>query len=367
MASLQQKWNLFRGITSSQHAYNGPLYTSIDVTHRCNLQCLCCRFHSPLFKAISKTGSYGTRDFSFPMYEALCRDLSSLNSNKLIYDGEGEPILHPQIYDMISTAKQNNLDVLMFSNGVLLNRDRVQGLLDAKLDTLKISLWAKSEKEYEQNYPGTKSEKFHEVIQNMKDIKKLKEEKSTVFPSVEWAYPINRNNFENLEETVAIAEEVGCDVMHYSLVKIWGEELAAMEFSTEEYLEIAESLKKIRVKLDQLKIRHNINEVLIRCKTTEEISLHTACYVGWFHARIRIDGTVFPCSRCKTAMGKLSEESFTDIWNGSRYQAFRKRVNTREGLAKVSEQFNCNLCCHMHNNVQVHKTMRWFPPYKPYM
>ena len=46
MASLLQKYRIFQGICSVERAFTGPFYVTLDLTRRCNLNCLGCRFHS---------------------------------------------------------------------------------------------------------------------------------------------------------------------------------------------------------------------------------------------------------------------------------------------------------------------------------
>jgi len=51
----------------------------------------------------------------------------------------GEPLLHPHLEDMISFAKSRGLRIGVFTNALLLDRNRSKKLLDTGLDRLYLS------------------------------------------------------------------------------------------------------------------------------------------------------------------------------------------------------------------------------------
>jgi MoaA/NifB/PqqE/SkfB family radical SAM enzyme len=50
MIPLRHKIGFLRGLLSGRKAYTAPLSVNIDATHRCNLRCAYCRWHSPLLE-----------------------------------------------------------------------------------------------------------------------------------------------------------------------------------------------------------------------------------------------------------------------------------------------------------------------------
>jgi MoaA/NifB/PqqE/SkfB family radical SAM enzyme len=193
MATLSQKIRLLKGLLTGEVAYTGPFHVTMDVTRRCNLQCLGCRYHSPEVSRPSP-GDQTVLDISYDLVEKLCKEFRTMNTRTLFLMGEGEPFLHPRIFDIISTARGNGFHVTLITNGTLLNRDRVRSLLDSKLDALQVSLWASSPEEYKQQYPGTDSDNFITVVSGLKLLTSLKAEKHSRFPSVILHHPINRYN-----------------------------------------------------------------------------------------------------------------------------------------------------------------------------
>ena len=135
MATFLQKARLLKGFLTGEIAYAGPFFVTIDVTRRCNLQCLGCRFHSPE-ATMPSVGDQSVQDISFDLVEKLCRELGTMDTEKLILIGEGEPLLHPRLFDIISAAKKAGFHVTLVSNGTLLTKDKIESLIDLRLESL---------------------------------------------------------------------------------------------------------------------------------------------------------------------------------------------------------------------------------------
>ena len=154
MATLYEKIKLLRGLLTGEVAKTGPFYVDIDLTRRCNLQCLGCPYHSPHVNDTSPQNP-AVMDLSIDFFKRLCNELKRMNTHGLILQGAGEPLLHPDVFEMISTAKAAGFHVTLITNGTLLDRETIEALIDARLDTLKVSLWASSAEQYQQNYRKT--------------------------------------------------------------------------------------------------------------------------------------------------------------------------------------------------------------------
>jgi MoaA/NifB/PqqE/SkfB family radical SAM enzyme len=359
MATFQQKAALLKGLITGEVAYTGPFHVSMDVTRRCNLQCPGCRYHSPEVNRPSP-GDQTVLDISYDLVEKLCKEFRTMNTHTLFLMGEGEPLLHPRIFDIISTARDNGFHVTLITNGTLLNRDRVRSLLDSKLDALQVSLWASSPQEYKQQYPGTDPDNFKTVVSALKRLTSLKAEKQSKLPSVILHHPINRYNFQSLEAMVNLAIATGCDAISFSPFLSTQGKLSSYSLAPHEETSLCLSLARMRKGMKLLPLNHNIVRTLLRYKLGGAARPKLPCYIGWFHTRFRVDGTVVPCGPCNLPMGNFKENSFREIWNNSPYRMFRRQTSTREGLALLSQQCDCEFCCYLEDNFRVHRVLKWF-------
>src|SRR5437868_8281130 len=120
-----------RGVRMVVRAFLGtdhPLLAHIIPVRRCNLACKYCNEFD---------------DFSKPVpVETMFRrvnKLSELGTSVITISG-GEPLLHPELDEIIGRIRHNGMVAGMITNGYLLVPERIQRLNDAGLEWLQISI-----------------------------------------------------------------------------------------------------------------------------------------------------------------------------------------------------------------------------------
>jgi sulfatase maturation enzyme AslB (radical SAM superfamily) len=105
-----------------------PVLAHIVVTRRCNLACTYCSEFDDFSKPV-------------PTAEMLRRIdlLGALGTTVMTLTG-GEPLLHPDLEEIIRRVRHHGIVAVMVTNGYLLTPDRIQRLNRAGLDHLQISV-----------------------------------------------------------------------------------------------------------------------------------------------------------------------------------------------------------------------------------
>lgn len=124
-----------------------PSQILADITEVCNLGCVHCPH--PEFK---KSEHYGAR-YLDPELNAKMVDEVKAHGQGLTqyirYASNGEPLVHPQGYDMIEYAAVNSgAYVTLTTNGTIMNERRTQRLLESKVHMIDISIDAYSPEVY---------------------------------------------------------------------------------------------------------------------------------------------------------------------------------------------------------------------------
>jgi pyruvate-formate lyase-activating enzyme len=124
-----------------------PSQINVDATEVCNLACIHCAH--PLFK---KSEHYRGRlldpDLNSRMVDEV-RQYGRNHTQYIRYSSNGEPLMHPQIYDMIEYAvRRSGVMVTLTTNGTLMNETRSQRLLSTGVDVIDISIDAFSPETY---------------------------------------------------------------------------------------------------------------------------------------------------------------------------------------------------------------------------
>jgi len=361
MATLHEKIALLRGLLAGEIAHTGPFYITVDVTRRCNLRCPGCRYHSPAVDMPSP-GNQEITDTSLDMLQDMCDELRTMGTRGMILIGEGEPFLHPHLFDLLSAAKRVGLHVTLLTNGTMLDKAKAKLLINSRLDILKVSCWASSSDEYRHNYPGANPDNFQKIVTGLQHLARAKAEHASNLPHVVLHQPINANNFEAVDAMAELAHTTGCNMLSFSPFKTRKGELASLALSPDQERLLSLSLCRMKERLNALSIRHNIDQTLLRYRIGEAVWQKLPCYIAWLHARVKVDGTVLPCNPCDLPMGNLKRSSLREIWNDSPYKDFRKRTRTREGLTSMERHCDCGFCCHVEDNVRVHRIFKWVSP-----
>jgi len=113
-----------KGLLSSKH----PVLAHIIPTRRCNLSCTYCNEYDTFSKPLA--------------VETVCRRLDRLAElgTSIITISGGEPLLHPQLEEIIRHSRKRGMIAGMITNGYLLTRSRIESLNDAGLEHLQISV-----------------------------------------------------------------------------------------------------------------------------------------------------------------------------------------------------------------------------------
>jgi MoaA/NifB/PqqE/SkfB family radical SAM enzyme len=124
-----------------------PSQILMDITEVCNLACTHCP-HPAFAKSSHYAGRHLDPALNDKMVEEVRRHGQGL-TQYIRYAANGEPLVHPDGYDMIETAvKHSGVYVTLTTNGKIMNERRTQRLLDAGVHLIDISIDAFSPETY---------------------------------------------------------------------------------------------------------------------------------------------------------------------------------------------------------------------------
>jgi len=113
-----------KGLRSTDH----PVLAHIIPTRRCNLSCAYCNEYDDVSKPVPVADMYRRIDM-----------LAELGTSIISMSG-GEPLLHPDLDDLIARVRSHGCISGMITNGYLLMPDRIKRLNRAGLEHMQISI-----------------------------------------------------------------------------------------------------------------------------------------------------------------------------------------------------------------------------------
>ena len=307
-----------------------PLYVKLKVFYGCNLKCEMCNH----WRETREPPLSSTR-----IREAL-DELAALGTRKIHISG-GEPMLRPQVPDMVEHASSLGIKVTMTTNGTLIDKVRAKRLVEGGLRGVNISIDSPVRKMHEKirgvegSFKATI--KAVELFRRYKHKGKLNIRINTV---------VSRTNYQTLVTLPDLAHELGADGINLIPVDDHCGEILSMRkkdivlFNTEIAPKIAERALALGLIVSE-------EEAFPFGRTDSEVRLGRAgryafgyyekhpCYAPWTHSLIDFNGNVYVCCMTRERippLGNLKERSFREIWESVAYLQIRLRMHP-PGLA----------------------------------
>lgn len=333
------------GILDGQWAYQGPYHAQIDLTDRCNNNCIACWCHSPLL------GELKIRDpqtLNFNVVTELLDELADMGTGEIYLAGGGEPFLHPQIMEVVQQIKDRGMTCHINTNFTRVTKDTAQALIDMGIDHLIVSLWAASAQTYARLHPNKSAATFHQI----KDVLGYLIDAKTSRPYVKIYNVIFNQNYHEFDEMIDLALELGADTAEFTVVDTIPGKTDRLLLSTEERNFVLNRIGALKQRIAYDYEPHDGNyifrfaekktlslfkfEYFIRRllnadykigEYDSDIVRQIPCYIGWNSTRILANGNVNVCLKAhKIPVGNINYQRFRQIWNGPKQREFRRKA-----------------------------------------
>lgn len=292
-----------------------PLIIQIEPTINCNLKCKMCA--SPLLKRQE-------RCLKLEQFKQIVVQFPYLQKISLV--GAGEPLLNPEIFDMISYAKSQGIDIGFATNATLLNRGVVDKIISSKVDWVNLSLDGATKEVYESIRVGAN---FDSVLSNIRNLMIALKGKDR--PEISIWFVLMRSNLAELSQVVSLAKNLGINNISVQTVHYWGSAKWKTEMAKENVRNELDEVKNVLKKASVLarSSRINFNYVNIPGKKGRR-----NCKWPWRSCYITCDGYVTPCCLHGTNpelinFGNILKNPFSQIWNNQFYGEFRAKLKSR--------------------------------------
>jgi MoaA/NifB/PqqE/SkfB family radical SAM enzyme len=150
-----------------------PLHLDIDPTNRCNLRCRMCPRTHYLETGQSHWAPLGLLDLDLELYARIITSSEGQGLKSVKLNFLGEPLLHPELPQMVAIAAQAGLWVMINTNAVALTPELSRKLLRAGLSDIFFSFDSPYPKEYESIRVGAN---YGKVLANIAAFMAVKDE-----------------------------------------------------------------------------------------------------------------------------------------------------------------------------------------------
>jgi MoaA/NifB/PqqE/SkfB family radical SAM enzyme len=174
-------------------------WVQVEVTTHCSGSCLYCP------RGVLKSTWQG-RHMPLALFRRL---LPSLGNTELVFlQGWGEPMMHPDLFEMVRLCRERKKRAGFTTNGMLLTGDSLSRLIDLDLDILAVSLAGTRAGTHDRLRRGTD---FARIVSSLDLLAREKARRKTDRPALHLAYLMLASNFRELEDIVGLAARVGAN------------------------------------------------------------------------------------------------------------------------------------------------------------
>ena len=305
-----------------------PVCLYLETTNRCNLLCTTC---PRTFEALEPPG-----DMSWELFTSIVDQFP--NIARVVLHGVGEPMMVRALPRMIRYLKDRGTYVLFNTNGTLLTRRKGQELIDSGLDELRISLDAAEPKAFAL---VRGRDMFDRIVRNVRAFTTMQRELGVATPRPSLWLTGLKETIEQLPDFVRLAQQIGIGEVYLQRLVYFadGQGLARPESALFEKLERDEGelIRAADELATSLGIKFNASgatEPGTSLKRPDDSQPWSLCRRPWSLMYFTAHGRVLPCCIAPFSvrgydgytLGDATQETLREIWNGARYQDFRRAL-----------------------------------------
>lgn len=305
--------DLSKPAMGSQYRLSAPLTAIWEITRKCNLKCKHCFSNS------------GQPEFDELSLDEIKKAIDQLVNKKILYINftGGEPLLRPDLFDILSYASSKRISINLSTNGFLINEEFLELLLKTNIFSVQISIDGLSE--LHDSFRGARG-----AFQRCLDAVHLLREADII---VEISTAVNKTNIVQISEIIDQVANAGASVFKTTLFipvgrgKSHQKDLA---LTSDDVYKLAIIINK---KEEEMKGRLFVENrscypwLLDGTDLTDNIwirSKNVGCSAGNTNIFIKSNGDVAPCPFLRDlTLGNLRKNTLDEIWESKVLDIFR--------------------------------------------
>ncbi|MHB1407615.1 MAG: putative heme d1 biosynthesis radical SAM protein NirJ2 [Desulfitobacteriaceae bacterium] len=304
------------------------MIVSWNTTNACNMYCDHC---------YRDAGVKANEELNTVEAKTLLEQIAKAGFKIMIFSG-GEPLLRPDIVDLVAYAKSLGLRPVFGTNGTLLTLDLARRLKEAGAMGMGISLDSLDKAKHDafRKYSGA----WDEAVQGMRNCREVGLPFQIHTTVMEW-------NAHEVESITDFAVEEGAVAHHFFFLVPTGRAVTIEEESlrAQEYEDI---LRRIMLKQQTVSIELKPTCAPQFMRIAKEVGVDVrfgrGCLAGTHYCIIGPKGQVQPCAYLNIPLGDVRETPFDEIWQNHEVFQTLRTLEYKGGCGTCQYKKICGGC-----------------------
>ena len=304
-----------------------PINLDMDLTNKCDSRCPNCSYldqkHLP------------RRYLPLELAKQIVAQAAAFGVKAITYGGDGEPVPHNGLGDLMEFSTEAGLQNGLVSNGASFTVGKAERMLP-HLKWVRFSLDAGSPAVYQVSH-GLAGKSFSRVVSNIETAVSTKV-RSDLSARIGISYLFFQADPRDFEMAAKIAAGLGVDYIQFKPMRMFDESaVGGRSFDVVR-------LEEARAALDELaEASENRDQIIISRFSDLSTRTYDRCYGQQWATAVGSDGKLYVCCEYKYnprfLLGDLKEHTLEEIWKSEE----RKRT-----LEQLDVPSSCFLGCKLH-------------------
>jgi len=285
-------------------------YFIFEITPECDFNCIYC------YNVWKEDKKYQQKKLSFIEIKNLFKNILEDTEIEGVTITGGEPLLYPELFEVIDFLKSKNIKIGLTTHGALLDEQKVKQLIDSGVSYFEVSMDSLNLETYNKLTNDNQLSKIKETILNIKKYGALLTI-STI---------ITKLNLKDIPDVIDLAFAFSADFISLNRFIPGGQGKNNIEMLKPSINEIKNILTIANEKASKYKMDINISvpveDCIISHKDYPNLNFGT-CVCGNRKWLIDSIGNLRTCEQNPEILGNLFSQKFTDLYNSNKAKEFR--------------------------------------------
>ncbi len=305
-----------------------PIYIEISPSGSCNHRCSFCSMDFM---------GYKKNFLQTIILKKRITELSNLGIKSIMFAGEGEPLIHRDLPEIIVHTKNTGIDVAVTTNGVLLRPEIIKKIINS-VEWIKISINAGTAETYSKVH-GTKKSDFNKVLSNIEYAVKLRDDNKSRC-KIGMQILLIHANYNEVQLLAQKAKAIGVDYLVVKPYTHHSKNSHKFNIKYQDFDFVAQDIKNYNTKKFHIIFREKAMK-----KWDKHKREYSKCRALPFWSYIDSQGNVWGCFAHlleeRFRYGSILDQSFEEIWKS------KKRLDSLKWVESSMDIKTCKINCRM--------------------